>query len=139
MASRPATIPIRKNINQQRQQPEPTPGKSKFISAVAMLISASLVGWWWFGESIEGHFILNDLRDYASNVRHSDLDTASKMRVTTLIHQIEDQVREGKNPEYWDDTDEAIRDVLSGDIGRDFKLVELELHRVHVELMSGTE
>lgn len=105
------------------------------ISAAGAIFVLVSLCWWWYGDSIRSHFILNDLRHYAIVVRRSELSIDEKDRLIRVVHEIEDAVRDGNCPTYWDNTDEAVREMLADEItAEEVRLISLELNRVRDNL-----
>lgn len=141
-----ATIPLSPFTNQpitpsrnRRTRTQPTQPvrsrRNRLVKKAIALMTFLIVGNWIFGNAIGRRFALSDLRQHAATIRSSGIKVESKIRLLNLIDALQWQVREGNNAANWNERDDAIRDILSNEIGNDeVRLIMRELEQAQRQL-----
>jgi hypothetical protein len=107
-----------------------TDPKSDLWNFAAVLVVISTLFWWLYGGKIERHFVLKDLRYNATTIRRSEIPIDCREEMLELVYDVADRVRGGNTPGGWDETDEAISEMLRDEIAcEEAKLIRLELRR----------
>ena len=92
--------------------------------------------------TISAYRIHADLNSYAREVRHSDCPLHEKEALLDRIEAIEDLVDATGSivPLRWSHTDDAIREMLDGEISSDeVRLIERELRRTEKKMLERLE
>jgi len=91
---------------------------------------------WFSWATIKRAIIAHDLREYATEIRQSDLDVDAKIRLLNQIDDLENEL-DGDSIGLlrWRSTDAAVKELLRGEItSDDTRLIERELRQVQDRL-----